>query len=104
MAKFSGNVGFVDFVETAPGVITPIATERTYRGDVLRKRQSWESVDQINPNLRLDHRISIVGDEFAVSNLNTIRYVTYSNVKWTVVSVEVKRPRLILSLKGVYNG
>jgi hypothetical protein len=105
MAKFSGKVGYVDgSTETAPGVWVENVTERLYMGDVIRETKQWKETERLNDNLSLSNRISIVADDFAISHLYAMKYVIWSGVYWTVSNIEVQRPRLILSIGGVYNG
>lgn len=104
MAKFHGLVGYSLSTETAPGVWTDTITEREYRGDIIRESKQWTNSGQVNQNLVLNQRISIVADDFANDNLPAMKYVKLSDAYWNISSVEISRPRLILSLGGVYNG
>lgn len=104
MAKFHGKVGFVTSSETAPGVWTDTATEREYYGDVIRQTKSWTEGNQVNDNLTLGNRITVVGDDFANLNFATIRYIIWGGEYWKISNIEIQRPRLILSLGGIYNG
>lgn len=104
MARFHGNIGYTTSVETAPGVWTDAVNEREYYGDVIREARRWVGQDQVNDNLSIDNRISIVADDFAYSNFSTMKYVIWAGIPWKISSIEVQRPRLILSLGGVYHG
>ena len=104
MAKFHGPIGYAQNVETAPGVFTDQITEREYYGDVIRESRQWIASSQLNDNLTVNNRISIVSDDFANSNFSAMKYVIWSGVYWKISNVEIQRPRLILSLGGVYNG
>lgn len=105
MARFSGLVGFSDQqVETSPGIWESKTVERRLRGDILRHAFSFQAPDKINDDLTISNRVSVVADEFAFKNYPTITYVKWNNVAWKVTEVEVQRPRLILSLGGVYHG
>lgn len=103
MARFYGVVGYVETVVNDVGVWSEKITEKPYYGDVIRLTYSWNASQSLNDNLTLNHRISIVADPFAYSNFNTIKYVTWMDQKWKVTSVEVDRPRIMLSLGGVFN-
>ena len=103
MAKFCGVVGFVQTKETAPGVWTEEVIERSYRGDILRNTKKVESGKQLNDNVNVDNLISIMANAYASQNFFAIRYVKWMGVSWKVEKVEVQRPRLILTLGGVYN-
>jgi len=104
MAKFHGEIGYSSSTETAPGVWTDIITKREYFGDVIRETKQWTSADKVNDNLVINNRISVVADDFAYTNFSAMRYVIWAGVYWKVSSIEIQRPRLILSLGGVYNG
>jgi hypothetical protein len=103
MAKFYGIVGFVETTETSPGVWTDQETERNYYGDVLRNTMKMKPGTGLNDNLTVSNRISITADPYANETFFAIRYVVWMGVKWKVTDVDVQRPRLILSIGGVYN-
>ena len=105
--KFFGKVGFIIHEETAPGVWTEKVTEGEYYGDVNRVSKRFESsTDKLNEDLNVNNEISIVADAFATQNFQQIRYVEWMGVKWEVPSVTLDpdRPRLTLTVGGVYNG
>lgn len=105
MARFHGVVGYAVPAELVHGVWKDGITERVYYGDVLNETVSHEDADKVNSDLRLSSRISIVADAFALGNYSDIKYVVDEvGVFWSVTSVQVKRPRLILSTGGVYDG
>ena len=104
MAKFHGKVGYSQSVETAPGVWVDQVTDRDYYGDVIRESKQFTGSDKVNDDLVLNNRVSIVADDFANTNFSAMRYIVWHGVYWKISSIEVQRPRLILSLGGVYNG
>lgn len=104
MARFFGEVGYGDTVETEPGVWQDVITERKYYGDVLRNTRRLESGDKVNSNISVSNSISIVADAFITASFHRIKYVTWMGQKWTVTNVEVKPPRLIFDLGEVWNG
>jgi hypothetical protein len=103
MSKFYGAIGYANIEMTAPGVWQEQITERKYSGDVLKNTVKTRDGENLNPNLVLENRLSIVADLFAYENFHTIRYVHWLGAKWQVSGVEVQRPRLILIVGGVYN-
>lgn len=103
MARFFGKVGFQVYDEST-GVFAEDIVERDYRGDITRNVSKWESGENLNDDLNVMNDISIVADPFAYQNFQCIRYVVFMGAKWKVKSVEVSRPRLNLSIGGVYNG
>lgn len=104
MTKFFGAIGYAEQVETRPGIHQEQITERDYYGDVIRNTRSLQSTDQVNDNINVANEISIVADPYANEHFYAMRYVVFCGAKWKVSKVEVKYPRLILTLGGLYNG
>jgi len=103
MAKFYGSVGYAETTETAPGVWTEVLTERQYSGDVLKLSRRWQAGDNLNDDLAINNLISIVADPFAYQNFHKMRYIEWMGAFWKITNIEVQRPRLILTIGGVYN-
>lgn len=104
MAKFYDVVGYVETVETEPGVHKGVVTEVSYFGDVLRNSIRVQEGQSVNDDLTVGHSISIVADKYASEHFSAIRYVKWEGTLWKVVHIEDQRPRLLLRLGGVYNG
>lgn len=105
MAKYYGAIGFSSTHEDpdSPGDWTSEIVEKKYKGDVLKNRRSWQDSGHLNDNLTIKNEISIFADEYAYRNLYEICYVTWLGTKWKVSEIEIQRPRLILTIGGVYN-
>lgn len=104
MAKFYGQVGYGEATETSPGVFEDVITEKSYYGDVTRNTRRLQEGEQVNDDIKVQNSIEIVADAYAMEHFFAIRYVSWQGALWKVSEVEVKRPRLILRLGGVYNG
>ena len=104
MAKFYGAVGYVEIVRNAPGVCEERITERNYRGDVIKNVRRWENGEYLHDELTVNNTISIIADAYANLHFFAIRYVNWMGSRWKVTNVEVQRPRLILTIGGIYNG
>ena len=106
MAKFYGVVGYAETKETeSPGAWEEQVTERTYYGDVLRNTRRRDNANgQLNDNLNVNNLISILADAYAYDHFFAIRYIEWMGARWKVTDVEVQRPRLLLTIGGVYNG
>lgn len=104
MARYYGKIGYGVPTETVAGVWSDEITERDYYGDVLNDLRSTSASEAVNDDIRLQNRISIVADAYALGNYLQIKYVEWAGFLWTVYSVDVERPRLILSLGGAYHG
>lgn len=104
MARFYGPIGYAETVETVPGVHEEKITERSYYGDVNRNTRRLESSGYLNDNIVVSNEISILADPYADQNFHMMRYVEFQGIRWKITNVEVKYPRLILTLGGTYNG
>lgn len=104
--RFYGEVGYGDSIENPSdsGVWVDDITEVAYYGDVIRDTRKLEPGEGLNDDITVNNSISIVADDFAFEHFFKIKYVRWSGVLWSVTNVEVKSPRLILSLGSVYNG
>ena len=107
MPKFYDVVGYAEPREGSgdyEGVVEDRIVERRYYGDVLRNTRRWESGSDILDNLRINNQISIVADAYAYEHFYAMKYVKWMGTRWVVTNVEVQRPRLLLTIGGVYNG
>lgn len=106
MAKFSGNIGFIETKETEPGscIWEPVETIRHYYGDWNRFNRRFQSSGGVNDNVTISSELSIVADPYAIQKLGYIRYIEFMGTKWKVESVLPQSPRLILTIGGIYNG
>lgn len=104
MAKYYGSLGFVETVETTPGIWKEVITERKYSGDVIKAYKRSDSSDKINDDIQLNNQISIVYDAYAYNTIYALKYLEWLGVKWKVVSVDVQPPRLLLTVGGIYHG
>ncbi len=103
MAKFYGTIGYTTVTEIKPGVWKDDIIEREYYGDLVRNTRRLQGADKLNDDINISNEISIVSDPFAMQNFHAMRYVNFMGTKWKVTGVEVKYPRLILTVGGVYN-
>ncbi|HAQ03002.1 TPA: hypothetical protein DCQ22_03875 [Candidatus Nomurabacteria bacterium] len=103
MAMFYGKIGYAIEEETAPGVWESVITEKSYRGNIVRNNQRWQPSENLNDDLVLNNQISIIADTFALQNVGTMRYITWAGISWKITNVDIQRPRLLLTIGGVYN-
>ena len=105
MGKYYGKVGYAITAEKVPGVWVDDIVEKNYYGDVISKRMRWDTNhDSINDNLTVNSEFSIIADAFAFENFGNMRYITYMGVPWKISSIEVKHPRINITVGGVWNG
>ena len=107
MARFSGMIGFLHTEETDPenhpGVWEEVLRERRYYGDVLSNSRRWDQNGNLNDNLVINNRISVVADAFAKSHLGAMKYVKWLGDMWKITNVEIQYPRVILTIGGQYH-
>lgn len=104
MNKWYGKVGYVETVEVDPGRWEEQETVRQYYGELVKKSSKFRTSGNVNDDRDVSVELSIVADSYGDLHFHSIRYVEFGGVKWKVNTVEPKRPRLILSLGGEYNG
>ena len=105
MARFHGNVGFrIPTDDQVTGIVKNLVMEKTFYGRVLEHSRRWQTSDTITNDLVLSNQIAIVATDYAFKNASAIVYVCYMGGRWTVTTVRVQGPELILTLGGVYNG
>lgn len=104
MAKFYGEIGYVETQETRPGVWEEVMTAKNYSGELNSFSRSWNPNSSVNDDLTIRADVSIVADPYLISHKHTIRYVIIDGTPWAVTSVTPDHPRLSLSIGGVYNG
>lgn len=104
MNKWYGKVGYVETAEVEPGVWDEQETIREYYGELVKNSSKFRVSGDVNDDRDITVELSIIADSYADLHFHSIRYVEFGGVKWKVNTVEPRRPRLILSLGGVYNG
>lgn len=104
MEKFYGPIGYAELVETEPDIWEEKITERNYRGDWLRNLGKVQPSGDVNDNINLANKLSIVSDPYSTEHFLNLRYVAFMGAKWKITDAEVKYPRIILTIGGLYNG
>ena len=102
--RYHGKIGYGLSVEVEQGIWENQIVEREYTGDLVKLSSKWQTSDHLNDNMSIGNQISILADPFAYNNFSQILYAEVMGSLWKVVGVEVEKPRLILTLGGVYNG
>ena len=104
MNRWYGKVGYIETVEIEPGIWEEKETVRSYYGELVRNSSKFRVSGEVNDEKDVSVELSIVADPYSSLHFHAIRYVEFGGTKWKVNTVEPKRPRLILSLGGEYNG
>lgn len=101
--RYYGKIGYFDTVETKPGLFENQMIYKPYKGDVLRNYKRNQDGSKVNSDVSVNNSISIVADPYAREHFFKIKCVEWQGALWSVSSVEVQYPRLILELGGLYN-
>lgn len=104
MTRFAGLVGYGGQTETSPGVLETIDKAVMMNGDLIRQNANIQDSGRVNDDITLNHRVSLVGDAYAFDNYFNMKWIQIDGRKWKVSSIEVQRPRLIVTLGGLWNG
>ena len=71
----------------------------------MKNTRRWDQNSSgTNNNLVIYNTISIVADEFANENIGAMRYVRWHGDLWEITGIDIQRPRIILTIGGLYNG
>jgi hypothetical protein len=109
MARFTGLVGYVTQEESVPGVWSQSETPKMMKGDIIRQSITNGKGDRVadsgkvNDDVSLGHRVSLIGDAYAFANCFNMKWVQINGIKWSISSIEMQRPRIIVSLGGMWN-
>jgi hypothetical protein len=104
MSRFWGTIGLnKGFVETAPGVHAPNIVEVQVNGEMRNLGARVPNANQ-REGVSARHVLSIVDPDDSSVDFTEAVYVVWQNRKWAIVTIEYKRPRVELSLGGMYNG
>ena len=107
MAKFYDAIGFARPAAgtgSHQGVAEDKIVEMRYYGDVIRNTRKWEAGSDIHQNLVVNNQISIVADDYAFAHVFAMKYVKWMGCLWEITNVEPQRPRILITIGGVYNG
>lgn len=105
MNRFHGRVGFAVNKEIEPGIFVDEFEEKFMFGNILDEGSKWDynsPSSDASGKITINHRISIIADEFAMNNYSNIKWVEFMGQKWSVKSIQVKRPRMMIWLGDIY--
>jgi hypothetical protein len=104
MSKFWGKIGINrDSQETDPGIFEKSIEEVEVAGEMRNLGARWQSHEQ-RDTVSARHVLSMVTPEDSIIDFTEVAYIVWQGRKWSVISIEYKRPRIELTLGGLYNG
>ena len=105
MARFHGKVGFlVTKDDQTTGIVDEEVVEKTFFGRVPEHSRRWQSSDMVTDNLQLGNQIAITATDYAYKHATAICYCEWMGGLWKVTGIKIRRPEILLTLGGVYNG
>lgn len=104
MSKWFGKIGYAIQEESEPGIWEEEIVERDYYGDLLTDNRKRQTNSNVLDEITLSNMVSIIADPFAYNNCSCMAYAEIMGGRWKITEVEVKPPRLNLTIGGVYNG
>jgi hypothetical protein len=104
MTKFWGTIGINHgAVEGDPGIFTPTIEEVEVAGNMRLESARWQN-HELGDSVTAKHVLSIVTPEDSKIDFAEAVYIHWQNQKWSVVAIKYMRPRVELTLGGLYNG
>ena len=105
MAKFRALIGYAIPTEVEVGVWQDVVEEHYHKGDILIDQHRWDSSSDVNDNLNISNRFSIVADKFAKEHRTQMKYIVLDGTKWKIHNVDLSnRPRIVFTVSGLYTG
>lgn len=102
--RYCGMIGYETTSDDGTGIYVSSVIEKKAKGDVVSNRLRVSDGVSVNSDFKINNKISIVSEPFALNNFQNIRYAVWRGTKWKVESVEIALPRIILTLGGEWNG
>lgn len=103
MPKWAGKIGFSSTSRTSKYVDSTEIIEKSYTGDLLKNDRRWDDGEKINGDFTISNRISVIANDFMLSRLQYMRYVTFQGARWKISAITVAYPRVTLTLGDLYN-
>jgi hypothetical protein len=105
MARYKGVIGVKqEAVETSPGIFEESIIELPVTGEMRRQSLRWLSGELSQDKVNAGHQLSIIASEASITGMMDVVYITWQGKKWVVKTIEYQRPRINLTLGGIYNG
>lgn len=101
--KWYGRIGYRNVVETAPSVYEEKIVYKDHFGDIIVNSTRHQQSDQVNDDLVLSNKISIVANPYATNNFQSMVCIEFMGAKWKITNIDVQYPRLVLSMGGVWS-
>lgn len=101
--KYYGRIAYSYHDETESGIYEEGYHEQYYYGDVEQIGRRLENQSQINDDIKANVSISVLADADLNNHFGSIRWVEFMGQKWKAETVNVKPPRLNITLGALYH-
>ena len=102
--RTSGKLGYAESLEVRPGIWEDVITEHEFLGEVVQRTEAFSLADSVLPQYRTTTSVSVLSGGVDKENYSNLRYVTYMGNSWSISSVVLQPPRMIMYIGEVYNG
>jgi hypothetical protein len=102
--RYSGKFGFAESTEVRPGIWEDVITESDHLGEVVQSTEAFTVDGSVIPQYRTTTSVSVLSDGVLKENYTHLKYITYAGENWTIASVVVQPPRIVIYIGEVYNG
>lgn len=103
--RFYDDVIFVIQKEdpNAPGNWKEYRIVKPMRGEWKRLISKWTPGSKVIDDKRVNNQLEIIADSFALANFTQIRSIKWRGLEWSVNTVTLNPPRLVLEIGDLYN-
>lgn len=98
------HIGFFKEYEEDLGVIKRNITEFTYKSKVKKTFRTTDNQGVINPTPIFNLTFDLIYEDYILENIQSIAYVKYNNMYFNIQNISFKKPRMQISVGGIYNG
>ena len=99
--RWHGKIGYAMTTEDC-GIWKDEVTEKEYKGDLTKNSVRLQSTSSVNNDFLVQNQISVVADPFAYANFQYMKYIEIMGVMWSISSVELQYPRLLISVASLW--
>lgn len=103
MPRWAGLIGYTRQVETSPGVVEDDPLEVRALGDLQQITETLRLADGVHATHGVTTSVSVISDGHRIP-FRGMAYITYGGVAYTIASVVVEPPRMVIYLGEEYHG
>lgn len=97
-------IGFYEEYEEGLGIINRRITEYKYKSKVKKTFRTTDNQGVINTTPIFNLTFDLIYEDHILENIQSISYVKYNNMYFNIQNISFKKPRMQISVGGIYNG